>query len=184
MHHTGLITGDNILKLAITLLISVALGACTSHGEPQSNESRLAWFHGSCLALNETSVKTDWNIFLIKESKEVIKATLGTKVEGDSCAPLLADRREVNEAEGYSFYQLVGSEAIADEEIGVALLTTEETLPEDLDTNNNKQADDFSYCTTSEGVVFYGWDAEKGELEPFWQEYYYMGYDVEPSCKF
>lgn len=172
------------MKILITIMIAMTLMACAKDSDSAARSYNLAWFHGNCLALNETTIKTDWNIFLLKESKEVIKATLGKKVEDDSCAPLLQDRREVNEAEGYSFYQLVGSEAVADEEIGVALLTTEEILPEGLDTNNNKQADSFSYCTTSEGVVFYSWDAEKGELEPFWQEYYYMGYDVEPSCKF
>lgn len=172
------------MRILIAIMMVMTLMACAKDNGSENRGYDIAWFHGSCLAINETSVKTNWNIFLIKESKEAIKATLGKKAEGDSCAPLLSDRREVNEAEGYSFYQLVGSEAIADEEIGVALLTAEETLPEDLDTNNNKLADNFSYCTTSEGVVFYGWDAEKGDLEPFWQEYYYMGYDVEPSCKF
>lgn len=164
--------------------MSVALIACTSHSEPQTNETKIAWYHGSCLAINEKEDITGLKVFVLKESKEKVKASIGRQIKDDGCAPLLVDRREVNEAEGYRFYQLVGVEAIADTEIGVALLTTKETLPEEVDTNNNKQADSFNYCTTSEGVIFYGWDAEKGELEPFWQEYYYMGYDVEPSCKF
>ena len=164
--------------------MSVTLIACTSHGEPQSNEIRLAWYHGACLAIDEKEDIADWNVFLLKESKEVVKGSIGKQVEDNGCVPLLVDRREVNKAEGYRFYRLIGLEAIAAEDIGVALLTTKETLPEEVDTNNNKQADSFNYCTTSEGVVFYGWDAENGELEPFWKEYYYMGYDVEPSCKF
>lgn len=157
---------------------------CTSYAEPEENQNKLGWHHGSCLALNETNPNTDWNVFLFKESNEVIKTRLSKQIEDDSCAPLLEDRREVNQAEGYIFYQLVGSEVIASDEIGVAILTEQETLPKEIDTNNNQQPDNFSYCTTSEGLVFYGWDAEKGELEPFWQEYYYLGYDVEPSCKF
>ena len=32
--------------------------------------------------------------------------------------------------------------------------------------------------------MFYAWDSAKGEEKPFWQEYYYLGYDIEANCKF
>lgn len=184
MHRTGHITGDNSLRIITIVLLSMFFIGCASYAEPQENQYELGWYHGSCLALNEAKPNADWYIFLLKESKDIVKARLGKQIEDDSCAPLLEDRREVNRAEGYSFYQLVSSEVIADDEIGVAVLTEQEILPEKIDANNNKQADNFSYCTTSEGLIFYGWDAKKGALEPFWQEYYYLGYNVEPSCNF
>ena len=53
-----------------------------------------------------------------------------------------------------------------------------------LDINSNELKDVVDYCTTSEGVRFYMWDEEKGREHPFWQSYYYLGYDVEADCEF
>jgi hypothetical protein len=37
-------------------------------------------------------------------------------------------------------------------------------------------------CTSSEGLHLTAWDGEPLESRRLWHQYYYLGYDVEPSC--
>jgi len=37
-------------------------------------------------------------------------------------------------------------------------------------------------CTTQEGVILEVWAGTPRKSSPLWSEYYYLGYDVEPSC--
>lgn len=40
----------------------------------------------------------------------------------------------------------------------------------------------FRACTSSEGVHFSAWPGLNPTDKPLWHRYYYLGYDVEPTC--
>jgi len=40
----------------------------------------------------------------------------------------------------------------------------------------------FRSCTSSEGLHFTAWLGSKPKAQRIWQRYYYLGYDVEPTC--
>ena len=41
----------------------------------------------------------------------------------------------------------------------------------------------FRSCTSSEGVHFSSWLGQPLKGEQLWRVYYYLGYDIEPSCQ-
>jgi hypothetical protein len=40
----------------------------------------------------------------------------------------------------------------------------------------------FRLCTSTEGLHFSAWSGIRPKQEPVWQRYFYLGYDVEPTC--
>jgi hypothetical protein len=85
-------------------------------------------------------------------------------VDNDHCPALLPDRRDVNKADGNVFYA-VKLDAPSDLGIGIVGKASVEQLT-------------FGHCTTSEGIRF---TVTRGS-QRIWSRYYYLGYDVEPSC--
>jgi hypothetical protein len=51
-----------------------------------------------------------------------------------------------------------------------------------LDLNGDGEQEVFAICTTSEGIRFGLWTGEPYLGNPVWIGYYYLGYDLEPSC--
>lgn len=125
------------------------------------------WMHGNCLAIRNADIPIGQKITIIdpedsngRQQGHVIAKALS----GDNCYALQANRAAANREAGYSFY-LVETK----EETGMAIATTDTTGIASLS---------FSYCMTSEGVSF---RASKGN-EVLWQGYYYLGYEMEPTC--
>ena len=52
-----------------------------------------------------------------------------------------------------------------------------------VDLNDDKKAEYFRKCTSMEGVHFTVWTGKPLVGKRIWHNYYYLGYDVEPSCK-
>jgi len=50
----------------------------------------------------------------------------------------------------------------------------------DLDADG--QPEYFRFCTSSEGLHFTVWSGKPLEGRLRWHQYYYLGYDVEPTC--
>ncbi|WP_345292249.1 hypothetical protein [Kangiella marina] len=163
----------------------VLLTGCQDDRSAGKSGYKLAWYHGSCVAINE-GLQSDNHIFLVTNDQNYVEVIARGKASEESCAPLIGDRGQANLAEGYVFYQVrsVSGLDLKEENLGVVVVTTEKNITQGLDVNDNGMSDKFSYCTTSEGMNFYAWDDKTGEQKPFWQEYYYLGYEVESSCKF
>ncbi len=51
------------------------------------------------------------------------------------------------------------------------------------DLDGDGQAESFRECTSQEGVHFTVWTGKPLQGRRRWHYYYYLGYDVEPSCK-
>lgn len=51
------------------------------------------------------------------------------------------------------------------------------------DLNGDGALKTFRSCTSNEGLHLTVWDEEALKTKRLWHEYYYLGYDVESSCK-
>jgi len=51
------------------------------------------------------------------------------------------------------------------------------------DLNGNETAEYFRVCTSSEGLHLTVWTGEPLKGKRMWHTYYYLGFDVEPSCQ-
>ena len=171
------------MKKICALLLIMTIQSCKSI--PSENEARhqFAWFHGNCLALKIQEVNANSKVYLLNEKEGLIQAIVVEKAKDDKCLPLLDDRKEANISAGYTFYRIEGKEnTISQSDIGVAIIGIRELSSEVIDINDNSQPDHVGTCTTSEGIKFYAWDTGSKEQTPFWEAYYYLGYDIEPSC--
>lgn len=167
----------------------VFLASCktvdTVDAESTNNKAEvLGWYHGSCGAFHK-SITSATKIVLVDKEQRRVKANIKGQASEESCAALMEGRAEVNRAEGYHFHDISSEDKLLlAEELGVVVMLSSLNNSEDMDINSNKFKDFFDYCTTSEGVRFYVWDGEKGQKHPFWQSYYYLGYDIEADCDF
>ena len=128
---------------------------------------QFGWLHGNCIALETSIANLPQSIVLIDNAigdtpaEARIVSPAGT--DGD-CNALLADRAETNLASGNVFYLVEADEPV---EFAIGILG-----------NYDSETLQYDYCFTSEGVKFSVSDDDR----VVWQEYYYLGYDVEPTC--
>jgi hypothetical protein len=52
-----------------------------------------------------------------------------------------------------------------------------------LNSASSKEKIYFRSCTSNEGLHFSSWQGQPLKGEQLWRVYYYLGYDVEPSCQ-
>ena len=175
------------MKLFLLTLI-IFLASCkttdTAVADSSNKPEALGWYHGSCVASQKELTPQD-DIILVGKAQQVIKVSVVGYGSAETCAALMEGRAAVNRAEDNHFYEVISKEqSISAEELGVVVMQSSLGKQKQLDINSNELKDVVDYCTTSEGVRFYMWDEEKGREHPFWQSYYYLGYDVEADCEF
>ena len=92
----------------------------------------------------------------------------------------------MNANPGISFYALEpGSVGATDMGIGIVEPSTPPAIVNGqarIDLSRDGQSEVFSSCATSEGIKFAVWNAKAYEGEPRWSGYYYLGYDLQPTC--
>lgn len=87
-----------------------------------------------------------------------------------------------------SFYSLKLSKS-ADEDFYIAfgLIGSNEVIVKSgiasIDLNGDKKAEYFRACTSMEGVHLTVWSGKPLTGKRIWHNYYYLGYDTEPTCK-
>ena len=106
---------------------------------------------------------------------------IGRTDSPERCAPLLEDRRAVNAAGGRVFYHLdlPESSSIA---LGVGVVGVTPRPGDGLDIDGNGKAEQFTHCTTSEGISFGAWAGTPYQSEQLWKGYEHLGYDTDPDC--
>ena len=52
-----------------------------------------------------------------------------------------------------------------------------------LNSDTSKEKINFKSCTSNEGLHFSSWLGQPPKGKPLWRVYYYLGYEVEPSCQ-
>ncbi|NJO13951.1 MAG: hypothetical protein HC870_01770 [Rhizobiales bacterium] len=127
------------------------------------------WVQGRCMAVRTPLAKVPATVWIMPgkagtKPVAVQVAALVSREAPSGCDALLPDRAEQNLA-SHTFYTLNLAEP---SELAIAAL--EEPGDPGLT---------YDSCFTSEGVSF---SVTKGR-RMIWQDYYYLGYDVEPTCR-
>lgn len=162
------------------LLIGPLIVLSCAHNETELStfetidyNSRIGWVDGQCLAIQNAKLTAGSEITIVLLSEQqhstVAAEVVGEATNGETCSPLLEDRRSVNIDSGYSFYQINSGE-----NIGLAIAVTEESLA------SENYA--FDYCATLDGISFSVKKAYQNTHEEIWNGYYYLAYDTEASC--
>lgn len=151
--------------------------------------TQVGWTHGNCLAIKNTALDANQSVTLVTLSDP--QSLVFAKINGithspSDCYALLADRAGINLDQGRVFYKLNLPEADTDF-IAIGVLDTadrirqvDNTIQADLD--GDGKGDVFTSCDSSEGINFSIWKEHANQGEPVWTDYYYLGYDITPTC--
>jgi hypothetical protein len=165
------------------------IGACGEENSAQFDfDSQFGWIHGHCLAIRNPTLKIDDTITAI--ALDAQQALLVAKISGigesvADCPALLEDRREVNASGDRTFYTI--SYALRNPQSGLAvgfvgsgsaLTIAEGKVTGDF--NGDGILDAIGSCNTSEGMRFCVSSGDEASCR--WSDYYYLGYDLEPTC--
>jgi hypothetical protein len=177
--------------LAAAFLLIVGSMACRQGKGPEvfPFDRRTGWFHGACLAISDPNLArgTAINLVVMGEPQRVIEGRVGEQISSAaSCAPLTEGRRNQNAKPGTSFYGLEGTElGASDMGIGIVAPPQKPVVVNGLaktDLNSDGRPEIFSSCTTTEGINFAVSTEKPYQGTPLWSAYYYLGYDLEPTC--
>jgi hypothetical protein len=183
---------------AATLLLIAATTACRERSESIQHSTnsevfpldrRTGWFHGLCLAISDPNLArgTTVDLVVMGEPQRVLQGQVGEQMSsGTSCAPLIEGRRSHNAKPETSFYGLEGTKLTAtDMGIGIVDPPQEIVVVNGLaqtDLNSDGQPEVFSSCATTEGINFAVSTEKPHQGIPLWSKYYYLGYDMKPTC--
>jgi hypothetical protein len=188
-----------VLHAAIPILLfagvsfQMALGtrppASANAGTAFSFTERVGWFHGPCLAIANQHLAQGTSLALVvmgKPQKVMQAQSLEQTTDPTRCEALTQGRTKMNAKPGISFYALeTGSVEPTDMGIGLVEPPARPDVVKGLvraDLNQDGQREVFSSCATSEGITFAVWTGKAYQGEPLWSGYYYLGYDLRPTC--
>ena len=187
----------DVPRVTIPTLAVVAISClCVGHPGPHaaaieafSYDQQIGWLHGPCLAISNPKLTpgTAVTVVIMGEPQTVEQAQIqGQTDSSETCIALIPGRAKLNAKPGISFYTL-GSGKIANTDMGIGIVappanpTVVNGLARvDLDRDGGSEV--FSSCTTSEGIKFDVWTDKAYQGKPRWSGYYYLGYDMTPSC--
>jgi hypothetical protein len=172
-------------RTVLAMLIAVTAGCRAESPASQVGlalplEQRVGWVNGSCLAIMNSALPAAAAVTVVAldDAPAIIAGTIvGATTSSKVCAPLLDDRRRSNDK--WSFYE-VRLDGKADVGIGVAGHVTR--VDEGIDLTGDGMPEQFTKCTTAEGLSFRVWSGKPYTGIPVWSGYYYLGYDTEADC--
>ena len=181
-----------------TLLLVVTTTACHPGNESTQYstnrdvfplDKRTGWFHGPCFAITDAKLArgTIVDLVLMGDPQRVLQVRVGEQVSSaSSCAPLNEDRRRQNAKPGTSFYGLEGSQ-LTETDMGIGIVGPPQKLIlvnglVQTDLNSDGRHEVFSSCATTEGINFAVSIEKPNQGIPLWSKYYYLGYDMKPTC--
>lgn len=163
-----------LLRIAASAL-PVFISACTSTPIKQdyTQSAEIGWIQDNCLAIEKANLTYPTQVTIIiadGNGNDVVTGTITGVANASTCPPLLQYRARASLDNGAYFYTVRTSKAIAvaDDIFGIGIIG-------DVNVKSMK----LSTCSTSEGVQF---TLSKHHLV-VWKGYYYLGYDVEPTCQ-
>lgn len=183
---------------AATLLLIIAATACrrgTESTQHSTNrevfpfDTRTGWFHGACLAISDPNLAraTKVDLVVMGEPQRVLQGQVGEKVSSAaSCTPLTEGRRSHNAKDGTSFYGLEGTK-LTPTDMGIGIVNPPQELVvlnglAQTDLNSDGRPEVFSSCATTEGINFAVSTEKQYQGVRLWSKYYYLGYDMKPTC--
>jgi hypothetical protein len=176
--------------IALALLMAISAGCRGKSSAPAAAgtiplDERLGWVNGSCLAMMNQVVPGDTAVTVVAldgspavvTGKIVTGKIVAATQSPDICAPLLADRRGSNDM--WSFYQVRLDRHV---DLGIGVTGDVVAVDGGLDLTGDGKAEQFTQCSTAEGVSFGVWAGPPYRGAPAWSGYYYLGYDTEADC--
>ena len=181
-----------------TLMVILAMTSCHQVSEPTQHstnrevfpfERRIGWFHGPCFAISDPNLArgTTVDLVVMGEPQTVLQAKVGEQMSSAaSCPPLMEGRRRQNARSGTSFYGMMETKLTATD-MGIGIVSPPHKLAvlnglAETDLNSDGQHEVFSSCATTEGIKFAVWTQRAYRGAPLWSTYYYLGYDMSPTC--
>ncbi len=185
------------LPIAFVSAASMLLSAAAYASEEEASfAARIGWLH-QCLAIKNDALGPGTPVTIIVfgwgHDPTVMGDALGVRIagkilgkteSGEICPALGESRRGVNEQTGMSFYEISLEEgrSFQSTDLGIGIIGLNPDPARSIDLDGNGVADSLTACTSLEGVHFAVWKDEPYAGKPFWTDYYYVGYDVEPDC--
>ena len=198
-------TSTRCTASCLSVFVLLQLSAC--HNEPSAQQTKLqhsapvvtakafdfeknmGWAHGNCLAIKNSTLRKGTLVALVSlDGKQAIStAQIDASVRVESNCPALSENRaQPNKTDGRVFYQLNFPQSGADQ-LAIAILA--DSLPMHSDRmifNKDLDGDGIievvNTCDTSEGIEFSLWSGAVNTGKLLWSDYYYLGYDLQPTC--
>lgn len=157
------------MRLFFFIAIIIIATPCISLSK-QIRDNKTGWIHGNCLGIKNSNLTpfTQFTLVNLDNKNSIEKAVVLKKVfDKKECFPLLDDRADINKSAGYIFYLIKSNKPI---NLAIGVFESEKLPISELT---------FSSCNTTEGIQFF--ISNKDSL--LWKGYYYLGYELEPTCK-
>jgi len=136
-----------------------------------SINSIVGWYAGPCL-VSESQLNTAQKIKLMDaDAASSYVVTVSPQNSDYHCNPIKLSRKNTGQSETRYFYALNSPYPIS---MGVAFDAQKEAL------DNEKVNGVVETCVSAEGVFIY---VLSNATRVLWKEYYHLGYDTEPTCK-
>ena len=152
-------------------------------------EKNMGWVHGNCLAIKNNTLRKGTQVVLVslggKQAIFTAQVDAPARVESD-CPALGENRAQPNKMDGRMFYQLNFPQS-ATHQLVIAILADSLPMRSDImifnqDLDGDGVSEVVSTCDTSEGVEFSLWSGAVNTGKLLWSDYYYLGYDLQPTC--
>lgn len=196
------------VRLTVSCLPMIALSQLSAcHNEPSAQQAKLqhpapvvatkafdfeknmGWVHGNCLAIKNSTLHKGTQIALVSlDGKQAIyTAQIDAPMSvGLDCPALSESRAQPNKMDGRVFYQLNFPKSGADQ-LAIAILADNLPMRSDImtfnkDLDGDGRSEVVSTCDSSEGIEFSLWSGAANAGKLLWSDYYYLGYDLQPTC--
>jgi hypothetical protein len=174
-----------MVALWITITAAFTVSSCSRREPaPPAIEHRIGWLESNCLAIDNAMLEagTPVTIVVFDDPQSIAEGrVLATTLSAEHCGALREERRAANTAKGMSFYRVASADARTIG-LGIAIVGAVSRVGSGIDIDRDGKADQFTQCTTSEGISFAVWNAAPYQGMPLWSGYYYLGYDTERTC--
>ena len=170
-----------VTRRILTLLVLSAAGCHAAPATPAVPlDQRVGWVNGSCLAIMNAGLQPNGSITVVAlddKTTIVVGTIVGATNSSGVCPALLEDRRRSNDK--WSFYE---ARLDGKADLGIAVTGHEKPIDGGIDLTGDGKPEQFTQCSTSEGVSFRVWSGMPYRGTPLWSGYYYLGYDTVATC--
>jgi len=175
------------LKFAAHISILLCVAASCQRTQTKSNWSfseniGLAVLKAgkACLSIQNRSLAANSVIRLVNSAPPQTASDARVIAIDESCSDTPDGDLRHYEIRAENAGLVPSSPAIAIAGFSGSFNTEGDSVAADLDADG--QPEYFRFCTSSEGLHFTVWSGKPLEGRLRWHQYYYLGYDVEPTC--
>jgi hypothetical protein len=183
MRRTGRLMEDRAMRTLLAFGLLIAMSCSRPQAAQLPLEQRVGWIDSNCLAIDNKMLEEGTPITGVGfgDSESIVEAkVVGATQSAALCPPLHEDRRAIN-SKSLSFYEIAPQDG-RKVELGIGLIGNVSRVGSGLDVNGDGKPDHFTHCATSEGISFGIWNDTPYKGTALWKGYYYLGYDVDPTC--